>query len=896
MLSSFLGLLILGVTSLSQMLEDGEVYLYLEAERFEGTGGWTIDAQFRQLMGSTYLLAAGIGKPVDDAITTVDIPKAGNYHLWVRCKDWHEDSPGTFQVLIDDNPSSTTFGTQKNDWSWIDGGAFELPQGTATVKLHDLTGYYGRCDAILLTTNTNFQPPNDVETIAQLRKALLSDPEPEVLDFDFVVVGGGYGGVCSSVQAARLGLRTALIQNRPCLGGNASKEVNVGPGGSSPHTSDFRETGICEEIAEGRFHEGINNWSEAIDLVIKDVPNLSIFLNTEGMRPVMSGKHHIAAVEAENVVTRKKYVFRAPVFADCTGDGAIAFYAGAEFRHGQEARDEFNESYAPEQPNPYTMGTSIIHRSAEMDTPQPFTPPSFAVKFTAEHFAKRKQNLVNGTWWIEYGGMLDTIEDAEEIRDEIIRVIFGAFDWAKNHDPETRDEVRKHKLVSVPTVGGKRESRRFMGDYILTQNDVENATLFPDRVAYGGWPIDLHPSPGIYGKDIPPAIFHHLDQIYSIPYRTLYTRDVDNLFLAGRHTSVTHVALGSTRLMQTIGLMGQAVGVAAYLCNNYDILPREVNPDHIEELQQTLLKWDAYIPQLVNKDPDDLCRGAKITASSSAPDKVVDFFGSEPRPERDAPCTMLRGQIITATEINQKKLSLYLKATDQKPVEARLQLRKGASYDTDREPLSILTAQVKPGDFRWVDFELPEPLQVGAPYFAMLEINPGLCWKIYTGSYGERVYGSPGSWTRMRGRYALRPYGIPVNLGNIDPEAAVDGLKWPMDEQAHQWRSEPGLPQWLEVDFGREVELNTVYLTFDTNIFGRFPSSEPGSEITVQDYRILYNDSGVWKIAFEEKDNWRRFRRHQLPAVATDKLRLMVLDARNGTQARLYEMRAYYER
>lgn len=898
MIAGILGVLILGATPLPQMLRDDEVYLYLEAERFENVGGWTIDAQFRQLMGSTYLLAAGIGEPVADATTSTYIQKAGKYRLWVRCKDWHESSPGAFQVLIDDKPSATTFGIQKNGWSWIDGGMFELSEGIATAKIHDLTGYYGRCDAILLTTDAAFRPSDDVNEIHKLRRALLSDSEPEVLDSDFVVIGAGYGGICASVQAARLGINTALIQNRPCLGGNASKEVNVGPGGSSPHTSDFRETGICEEIAEGRFREGINNWSEAIDLMIEDVPNLSIFLNTEGMRAVMADEHHIEALEAEDVVTGKRYIFRAPIFADCTGDGAIAFSAGAEFRHGQEARDEFNESYAPEKPNPYTMGTSIIHRSAEMDTHQPFTPPAFAFEFTAEHFTKRRQNLVNGTWWIEYGGLLDTIEDAEEIRDELIRVIFGAFDWAKNHDPETRDKVKNHKLISVPTVGGKRESRRFWGDYILTQNDVENATLFPDRAAYGGWPIDLHPSPGIYGKDIPPAIFHHLEQIYSIPYRCLYTKDINNLFLAGRHISVTHVALGSTRLMQTIGLMGQAVGVAAHLCKKYGVLPRQVNPNHIEELQQMLLKWDVYLPQLVNEDPDDLCRTAKVTASSVAPDKTVDFFGSEPRPERDAACTMLRGQIITITENDQNKLSLYLKTTGQRSVEARLQIREGASYKTDREPLAILTAIVDPGDFQWVDFDLPETVEVGKPYFAMLETNRELCWKIYTGSHGERVYGSPGSWTKMRGRYALGPYGVPVDLGDIDPDAVVDGMKWPMDGQVHQWRSDPKqeLPQWLEVDFGKVVKLNTVYLTFDTNIFGRFPSSEPGSEVTAMDYRLLYRDNGDWKIAFSESGNWRRFRRHEFSLVSTSKIRLEILKARNGEQARLYEIRAYHER
>ncbi|MDH7568730.1 MAG: FAD-dependent oxidoreductase, partial [Armatimonadota bacterium] len=206
--------------------------LYLEAERFEDVGGWTVDAQFRQQMGSTYLLAAGIGEPVADAFTRVRLPRAGVYHLWVRCKDWHETSPGAFQVLINDRPSAVTFGTQRKDWSWVHGGAFTLPAGTVTLRLHDLTGYYGRCDALLLTTDARLVPPDDLESLARFREGLLGRKAPRTLNFDFVVIGGGYGGVCAAVQAARLGLKTALVQNRPVLGGNASAEINVGPGGA----------------------------------------------------------------------------------------------------------------------------------------------------------------------------------------------------------------------------------------------------------------------------------------------------------------------------------------------------------------------------------------------------------------------------------------------------------------------------------------------------------------------------------------------------------------------------------------------------------------------------------------------------------------------------------------
>ncbi|MBI5396567.1 MAG: FAD-dependent oxidoreductase [Verrucomicrobia bacterium] len=867
--------------------------LYLEAERFDNVGGWTIDAQFRQLMGSTYLLAAGTGEPVRDAVTKVTAPEAGKYHLWVRCKDWDKTSPGKFQVIVNGKASATTFGTQKKNWSWIAGGAFDLKKGAATIKLHDLTGYYGRCDALILTTDKSFTPPDDAAGIAALRDSILGKQEPERLKFDFVVVGGGYGGVGTAVQAARLGMKTALIQNRPCLGGNASKEIQVGPGGASPHSSKFRETGICEEIAEGLYQPGMSNWSDAIDLMIKDVPNLTIHFNTEGTRAVMDGKRRIAAVEAEHVVTGKRYRFEAPLFADCTGDGHIAFTAGAEFRVGQESRDEFGEDIAPEKPNKNTMGTSIIHRSHWMPTPQPFKPPPFAVKFTAEHFTKRKLNLVQGTWWIEYGGMIDTIRDAEEIRDELIRVIFGAFDWAKNHDPENREKNANYKLAPVPTVGGKRESRRFIGDYILKQQDLQGATMFPDRVAFGGWPIDLHPSPGIYGKDIPPAIFNHLSKVYSLPYRILYTRDVDNLFLAGRHVSLTHVALGSPRLMQTIGAMGQAVGAAASLCKKYGELPRGINLKHIAELQHLLLRWDAYIPEIANEDAGDLCRGAKVSASSALPDGSLGFFGTEPTPGKDAPMTTARGQKIGTAAPGVNKVSLQLRADGDKPVEAKLHVQE----DGKTETLTV-TATVKPGgNFKWVSFALPEPLKPGKGYLVWLPVTKGLCWRLCERGGGERMYGKPGAWTVVHGSYVIKPSGTPQKLGRTGPAAAVDGAAWPLGDECHQWRSEPAqkLPQWLEVDFGKPQKLNTVYVTFDTNIYGRFPVSKPGAEVTAEDYRILYNDGGQWKVAHEEKGNWRRFRRHAFGEIVTDKLRLEVMKAKNGAEARLYEIRAYKE-
>ncbi len=869
---------------------EAEEIIWVEAERFQDIGGWTIDAQFRQLMGSTYLIAAGTGEPVADAVTRVRIPAAGRWRLWVRCCDWDPTSPGRFRVLIGERASPTVFGEQKRGWGWVDGGMFDLSAGELTLRLHDLTGYYGRCDALLLTRNLEFVPPDGGEELARWRE-LCTRPHPVTTQrFDLVVVGGGYGGVCAAVQAARLGLRTALVQNRPVLGGNASREIRVGPGGAGGHVVPFREPGICEEIAEG-LHRCDGDWSAAIDRVVSATSNLTVFLEIEGDRAVMDGRR-IVAVEAEDVVTGARYRFEAPLFADCTGDGTIAFRAGCEFRHGEEARSEYGEPRAPEQATRRTMGTSIIHRSIRMPEPQPYTPPPFAAKCTAEHFTKRRQNLINGTWWIEYGGLRDTIAEAEEIRDELLRVIFGAFDWAKNHDPDYREGNAQYRLAPVPIVGGKRESRRFKGDYVLTQHDVEGGRIFEDAVAYGGWPIDIHPPEGIYGKDIPPAIFTHLKQPYTIPFRCLYARDAENLFLAGRHVSVTHVALGSTRLMQTIGLMGQAVGAAAALCHELGVGPRGLYPDRIRELQRLLMKWDVWIPGIPDDDPANLCRGATVRASSEASEERVDVLPVGEADPKPAPMNTDRAMEVATATAGVRRIWLRLSVESTDPVVATIAIgRRGA-------PPMTSSATVAPGGFRWVAFDLPAVLEPHTSYHLRLNATRGLSWSWTDRTRGRRWYGRPDDWTEARGSYLVRSVGIPVYVRGCGAESAVDGRIVPEEGHAGQWRSDPDqpLPQWIEVDFGRPVDLNVVHLIWDTNIFGRFPSADLAGAATAREYRLLAATDTGWTELARERDNWRRFRRHTFPTVTTRCLRVDVRSTLGAPQARLYEIRAYHER
>lgn len=863
--------------------------VWTEAEQFQDIGGWTIDAQFRQLMGSTYLIAAGTGEPVADASTRVWVPTSGAWRLWVRCRDWDPTSPGRFLVFVDERASDTVFGEQKRGWGWVDGGVFDLPAGHVKLRLRDLTGYYGRCDALLLTRKVDWVPPDGGEPLAQLRRLGVGQQAVSTQRFDFVVVGGGYGGVCAAVQAARLGLRTALVQNRPVVGGNASREIRVGPGGAAGHVVPFREPGICEEIAEG-FHRSGGDWSASMERLLVGTSNLTVFLEIEGDRAVLEGRR-IVAVEAEDVVTGKRYRFEAPLFADCTGDGTIAFSAGCEYRHGEEARAEYGESLAPEQPTRYTMGTSIIHRSIRMPEPYLYSPPPFAVKFTAEHFRLRRKNLIEGTWWIEYGGLRDTIVEAEEIRDELLRVIFGAFDWAKNHDPDHRERNVYYRLAPVPVVAGKRESRRFKGDYVLTQQDVEEGRVFADAVAYGGWPIDIHPPQGIYGKDIPPAVFTHLKQPYTIPYRCLYARDVENLFLAGRHVSVTHVALGSTRLMQTIGLMGQAIGAAAALCQSAGVGPRGLYPNRVRELQRLLMKWDCWIPGIPDDDPANLCRGATVRASSEQSEQRVDVLAVPEADPKPAPMNTDRAMEVAVATSGVRQIWLRLSADSGKQVRATLELSR-----TGAPPIHA-TAVVRSQDFRWVAFDLPVSLEPHDVYLLHLRATPGLNWCFTDRTRGRRWYGRTNAWTETQGSYLVRPIGIPEQIRGCIAAAAVDGRTVPDRQHTGQWRSDPvvPLPQWLDVIFEQPVVLNVVHVIWDTNIFGRFPSADPASAATAREYRILASTESGWTELAHETDNWRRFRRHTFPKVTTRCLRVEVRSSLGVPQARLYEIRAYCE-
>ena len=443
-----------------------------------------------------------------------------------------------------------------------------------------------------------------------------------IRDLDLVVVGGGMGGICAAIAAARLGCRVALVHDRPVLGGNSSSECRVWICGADHHgrVENARETGILEELrAENQRRnpqDSIWMWDAVLWDAVTREPNIRLFLNARCHDAEMERPGKIRAAIAMQIGNEKHLRFEAPLFLDASGDGEFAARAGADCRRGREARSEFNEDMAPEEPDDLTLGSSLLFTVKDLGRPVKFDPPPWARKFETDedlpfrghHTFKHPCNF----WWIEWGGEKDTVADNEEIRDELLRILFGMWDHIKNHGDHEADNLALDWIGFVPA---KRESRRFMGDHILTQGDIEKRTLFDDRVTYGGWPIDLHPPKGIYHAGRPAQM--KPVGLYSIPLRSLYSRNIENLLFAGRLISGTHVAHGSYRVMGTGAVIGQAAGTGAAFCRRNGCTPRELAKQHIGEVQQQLLRDDCYILDLPNADTDDLARAAKVAASSA---------------------------------------------------------------------------------------------------------------------------------------------------------------------------------------------------------------------------------------------------------------------------------------
>lgn len=451
----------------------------------------------------------------------------------------------------------------------------------------------------------------------------------EDLEFDYVVAGGGMTGVCSAITAARAGIRVALVQDRPVLGGNTSSEIRVWALGATSHMGNnnrwSREGGVIDEILVENLYRNKEGNPVLFDMLLVDKvlaeKNIRLFLNTTVTGIKKNGMRSVESIEAFNSMNGTRYTLRAPLFADCTGDGTVAYLSGAAYRMGAETPFHYNEGFAPDEEFGHLMGHSILFYYKDAGHPVGFKAPDFALK-NAEEKIPRLKNPHYFTpeqygckyWWLEYGGRFDTVKDTESIKFELWKVAYGVWDYIKNSG--NFPQAANLTLEWVGLIPGKRESRRFMGYYTLTQQDIIEQRTHPDAVAYGGWAIDLHPSDGVYSP-LNACTQWHSKGVYQIPYRCYLTKDIDNLFIGGRCISASHVANGSVRVMCTSALGGQAIGMAAALCVRNKLHPADyMNSPHIGELQRELNRIGHFIPGVEPESDSELLKSAEIKVSS----------------------------------------------------------------------------------------------------------------------------------------------------------------------------------------------------------------------------------------------------------------------------------------
>jgi len=617
-------LLLLSVCCLTAHISARSQNVFLEAEQFTDQGGWDLDQQSMEQMGSAYLLAHGLGVPVKDAVTTAKFPEAGTYHVWVRTRDWVAPwkalgTPGKFQLLINGQPLATTFGTEGAAWHWQDGGLVKVER-EAKVALHDLTGFEGRCDAIVFCKDAAFTPPNELNALTRFRRQALglSDTPDDGGTFDLVVVGGGIAGTSAAISAARNGLKVALVQDRPVLGGNGSSEVRVWPEGHTrqkpyPSIGDIVEELVPEKgPGDGNAKNGkIYADARKINLVSAE-PRITVFLE-QRMLAVETDGHRITAVVAQHVRTGRRVRLAAKFFADCTGDGTVGYLAGADFEISREEHmglsnlwNVMDASDTNQVLKCECKDKTALAMACEAGTaPQPFPHCPWAIDLSDKPFPGRtKGPAANpkalgqlGGWFWESGFDKDPTTDVEQIRDLNFRAMYGAWDALKNVD----HLYPNHRIGWAAFIAGKRESRRLLGDVILDAQDFLTNRVWPDGAFPCTWGIDLHVPDKRFQKGLEGEEFiseatvtgdkakdYKYKGPYWAPYRCLYSRNVNNLFMAGRDISVTHDGLGPVRVMRTCGMMGEVVGKAAWICVRQKTTPRGVYQNFLPLLNELM--------------------------------------------------------------------------------------------------------------------------------------------------------------------------------------------------------------------------------------------------------------------------------------------------------------------
>ncbi len=746
--------------------------------------------------------------------------------------------------------------------------------------------------------------------------------ETERVTADLVVVGGGLAGLNAAIAAARQGAEVVLVQNRSVLGGNSSSEVRVWVCGATAHGVQHfaRETGIMGELfVENQFTNPEGNpyyWDLVLLEAVRAEPRLRLFLNTEVSGVDASPAHpdeseegyerRINSVTGWQMGSERRYEFSAEAFVDATGDGLIGYLAGAMHRTGREARAELDESWAPEEPDAETLGSTILFYTKDSGHPSSFVAPAFARDISQTSIPDLRGIRVDANgcdyWWIEWGGDRDVVAHNEEIREELQAAVYGIWDYIKNSGQFDAENLTLEWIGSVP---GKREYRRFVGDHLLTQHDVLDQTLFADRVAHGGWSIDLHPPGGMYSKERGSRHWHP-DGNYHIPLRSLYSVNVANMWMAGRNISASHVAFGTTRVMATCAVVGEAAGTAAAVAVREGSTPRALASGRLQPVHQAMVRADASLLGVEHRDPADHALAAHVSASSTQ--TIVGCH----EPDSTWPLTSSLGLVIPVDPAISELAILIDAAAD---TDLAVELHDpvlGQNY-VPREFIRSSRTPVQRGERQWITVDLPWEPATARNAFVVLEANEAI--RIHTAqtaapgilafTYREPAPDEQFTEQWRHWKQVLQRSGPCISVqpsGAYAPRKAVGGYARPFGGP-QMWVSEPlarDPAPTLELSWPDSVTIGEITVIFDDDLdedlINLHHHRTPFRVLPtlVRDYRLDANVDGEWREVVEVTHNRRRHRRHPLPApITVQGLRLVVTATNGDSAARVVSLRAW---
>ena len=728
---------------------------------------------------------------------------------------------------------------------------------------------------------------------------------------DLVIAGAGMPGIRTALKSARMGLKTALISNRPYFGGNGSAELMimiVGASGMQEFNYNARETGIIEELfLENLYKNPEKNryvWDGILLDKLQAEENLMLFPNTCIDEVQMGEDGCIKTISGLQTTTETRYVFASPLFVDDTGDGTVGYLAGAEYRYGREAQAEFGEKFAPEVADDGVLPSTMVFFAHDVGHPVPYTPPKFAKDLTKtdvlEHRIIPPNMFHQFLWFYELDGNLNQMDQYEDILQHHRELVYGVWDYIKNSGKYAADN---YAFSYISPIAGKRESRRLMGDYMLTEGDILQQKDFDDAVGHGGWSIDLHALDGFYSKEL---INQHiyLKGIYQIPYRCCYSGNINNLFLEGRSMSLSHVALGSVRTMATLSTIGQANAVAAFLCKKYGISPRQVGEAHLEELQQMLMKADQYVVGKRYQDPENLAASAKITVSSVKQLENLSQEQLRPLTTALALSLPLRGNVSS--------LCLYGKAKRDTTLRCHLfRADKPENYNPAEKICSMDVPVRESGEVSEINLQLNLNLAAGH-YFVELEENSALEMAMSNFSFTGAIT----SWKKHNSdpthvdweTAKMKEEEWVVTQGclcfHVDCAEAVfgtdnlsNGFTRPYIG-SNIWHSADKKDQQIVLRWENRQCISEIKLFFDSNL-NRFCRSAETDYTDlfyrmVKDYTVCYKaEDGSTKMLCEVRDNIQRVNELHFDAIYTDEITISLQDTHGQPFYSVYEIRCY---